>query len=202
LNAGDASRRREGDVQQAAGEMTAETRLVDDARQRDASAFELLVKLHVDRLYGAAKLIMRDADMAHDAVQDALVRAWQDLPRLRESDRFEPWLQRILVHACLDMLRRERRWTAKLRLLPPLERIEAATDAVADRELIGAAFRRLSVDHRVVLTLHFYLGLAPVEIAERVGIAPGTARSRLHYALDACRAAMDADARRANEGLA
>ena len=175
--------------------MTAQERLIDEATQGDASSFEVLVKLHVDRLHGAARLILRDADAARDAVQDALVRAWVDLPSLRQRDRFEAWLQRLVVNACLDQLRRDRRWAARLRLLPPPAPVESGTDAIADRDAIGSAFRRLSPDHRVILTLHFYLDLQPAEIAARMGIAPGTARSRLHYALDALRAAMAADQR-------
>ena len=179
--------------------VTATKRLIAAARRRDASSFEVLVRLHVDRLHGAARLILRDDDAAHDAVQDALVRAWVDLPSLRDADRFEGWLQRLLVHACMDQLRRDRRWTARLRLLPPPSHVEAGTDAIADRDAIGSAFRHLSGDHRVILTLHFYLDLPPAEIAARMGIAPGTARSRLHYALEAFRAAMAAD-ERSSEG--
>ena len=175
--------------------MNAHERLIEEAKKRDASSFEVLVRLHIDRLHGAARLILRDADAARDAVQDALVRAWLDLPSLRDSSRFEAWLQRLVVNSCLDQLRRDRRWTDRLRLLPPPAPVEPGTDSVADRDVIGSAFKRLSADHRIVLTLHFYLDLAPAEIAERLGIAPGTARSRLHYALEAFRAAVAADER-------
>lgn len=172
----------------------AEEQLVDAARDGDTGAFELLVRAQVDRLYGAARTMLRDPELAEDAVQQALVRAWRDLRSLRQSDRFGPWLQKLLVRACYDEARRRRRWSAGVRALPVPEEASLAS-VVADRELIERGMAALSVDHRVVLTLHFYLELSPTEIADRLGIPPGTARSRLHYALIALRAAVDATAR-------
>ena len=172
----------------------AEEQLVDAARDGDAGAFELLVRAQVDRLYGAARTMLRDPELAEDAVQQALVRAWRDLRSLRQSDRFGPWLQKLLVRACYDEARRRRRWTAGVRALPVADETPLAS-VVADRELIERGMAAISVDHRVVLTLHFYLELSPTEIADRLGIPAGTARSRLHYALIALRAAVDATGR-------
>jgi len=172
----------------------AEEQLVDAARGGDTGAFELLVRAQVDRLYGAARSMLRDPELAEDAVQQALVRAWRDLGQLRRSDRFGPWLQKLLVRACYDEARRRRRWSAGVRALPIADDTSMA-NVIADRELIERGLAALSVDHRVVLTLHFYLELEPTEIADRLGIPAGTARSRLHYALIALRAAVDATAR-------
>src|SRR5262245_65207339 len=96
-----------------------ESGLVVAAQAGDTTSFEALVRRHVDRLYGAARLMLRDVDLAEDAVQHALVRAWRDLPSLREPDKFEPWLQKLLVRSCYDEARRKRRWLADVRVLQP-----------------------------------------------------------------------------------
>lgn len=174
-----------------------ERTLVDAARAGDSSAFEVLVRQQVDRLYGAARLMLREPDLAEDAVQQALIRAWRDLPTLRDVDRFGPWLQTLLVRACYDEARRRRRWSATVRVLPALEKSGDGGE-VADRDLIERGMRALSVDHRTILALHFYLDLEPAEIADRLRIPAGTARSRLHYALVALRAAVEASERAAD----
>jgi RNA polymerase sigma factor (sigma-70 family) len=176
-----------------------ERQLVEAAKAGDTGAFEMLVRQQVDRLYGAARVILGGADMAEDAVQGALVRAWRDLSSLRDADRFGPWLQKLLVRSCYDEARRRRRWTATIRVLPAVDDTSLAT-GVADRELIERALAAVSSDHRLILVLHFYLDLSPAEIADRLGIPSGTARSRLHYALEALRAVVDATERRAGSG--
>jgi RNA polymerase sigma-70 factor (ECF subfamily) len=173
-----------------------ERSLVVAAQGGDTGSFEALVRRNVDRLYGTARLLLADADLAEDAVQGALVRAWRDLGTLRDPDRFGPWLQKLLVRACYDEARRRRRWRAEIRVLKPIE--EASTreqSTLDDRELIERAFRALSREHRTILVLHFYLDLSPGEIGSRLGIPTGTARSRLHYALAALRAAIAANER-------
>ena len=76
--------------------------LVDRARRGDREAFSVLAGGAVDRLYAIARTILRDADLAEDATQEALVRAWRDLPTLRDIERFDAWLYRLIVHACAD----------------------------------------------------------------------------------------------------
>jgi RNA polymerase sigma-70 factor (ECF subfamily) len=180
-----------GDRRRGVSERT----LVDAARAGDASAFEVLVRQQVDRLYGAARLMLQVPDLAEDAVQQALIRAWRDLPTLRDLDSFGPWLQKLLVRACYDEARRRKRWSTTVRLLPAVD--EGDRGSVADRDLIERGMSALSVDHRTILALHFYLDLEPTEIAERLRIPAGTARSRLHYALVALRAAVEASERAA-----
>ena len=170
--------------------------LVELAQHGDRDAFEVLARVHGDRLFGLAKRILRDLDLAEDAVQQALVIAWRELPRLRDPDRFEAWFQRLLVHACYAEARRRRVFSVNV--------IELAADGpaagdgtgdVAERDELERGFRRLSPEQRALLVLHHYLGYAPTEIAETLGIPPGTARSRLHYAHRAMRAALEAEAR-------
>jgi RNA polymerase sigma factor (sigma-70 family) len=170
--------------------------LVEQSQRGDREAFAILARSRGDRLFGIARRILRDVGLAEDAVQQALVIAWRELPRLRDPDRFDAWLQRTLIHACYAEARRKRAWTANVRHLP----IEgpAGPDhlgSIADRDELQAAFGRLPADQRAVLVLHHYLGLESGEIGELLSIPAGTARSRLHYAHRAIRAVLEADAR-------
>jgi RNA polymerase sigma-70 factor, ECF subfamily len=169
--------------------------LVERARQGDRDAFASLVQLTSDRMYAIAVRILRDTNLAEDAVQGALVSAWRQLPTLRDPARFEAWVRRLLVHACYAEARRRRSWAANVRILPVDG--PAAPDeivSVADRDELDRAFGRLSIEHRAVFVLHHHAGLSLVEIAEGLGVPAGTARSRLHYATLALRTALEADA--------
>ena len=92
--------------------------LVERARSGDSEAFAVLVHQVSDSLYAVAHRILRDTGLAEDALQNALVLAWRRLPHLRDADRFEAWIHRILVHACYDESQRARSWTATVRVLP------------------------------------------------------------------------------------
>ena len=172
--------------------------LVESAQHGDQAAFVDLIRSRVDRLYATAHRILRDVDRAEDALQDALVIAWRDLRGLRDPDRFDAWLHRLVVRVCIDQAARERRRIANLRVLP-VDGPAASDDllTLADRDQLERGFRRLSPEQRAILVLHHYLGYAPSEIAETLGIPSGTARSRLHHAHRAMRAALEADARTA-----
>jgi RNA polymerase sigma-70 factor (ECF subfamily) len=169
--------------------------LVEAARRGDHDAFEVLATSAGDRLYAVARLILRDAGLAEDAVQEALVRAWQQLPSLRDPDRFDAWLYRLVVNACADQGRQLRRWSQQVRPLVPDVSISDDTASVANREQLERGFGRLKPDQRAVVVLHYYSGFSAAEIAKILGIPEGTARSRLHYATEAMRAALEADAR-------
>jgi RNA polymerase sigma-70 factor (ECF subfamily) len=170
--------------------------LVEQAQRGDREAFAILARTRGDVLYGVARRILRDVHLAEDAVQQALVIAWRELPRLRDPDRFDAWLRRMLVHACYDEARRKRAWMASIRVLP----IDgpAGPDNLAafiDRDEVERGFRRLPAEQRAILVLHHYLGLGLNEIGEVLDVPAGTARSRLHYAHRAMRALLEADAR-------
>jgi RNA polymerase sigma-70 factor, ECF subfamily len=169
--------------------------LVEAAAGGDHEAFEVLATSAGDRLYAIARLILRQSDLAEDAVQEALVRAWQQLPSLRDPDRFDAWLHRLLVNACADQGRQLRRWTQQVRPIALTPSVSDDTGSVADREQLERGFGRLKPEHRAVVVLHYYSGFSAVEIAHMLGIPEGTARSRLHYATEALRAALEADAR-------
>jgi len=167
--------------------------LVEAAQQGDRDAFAELLELEGPRLYALAYRILRDAHLAQDAFQEAAIQAWRRLPTLRESDRFEAWIHRVLVHACYAESRKRSRWTATVRLLEvDGERMVDGPSSIHDRDELERGFSGLSIDHRAVFVLHHWLGLPLVEIAETLGIPPGTARSRLHYATEALRKTLTA----------
>ena len=169
--------------------------LVVQAQHGDRDAFAALVGMTSDRMYALAARILRDNVLAEDALQGALITVWRQLPTLRDPDRFEAWVRRLLVHACYAEARRRRQWAANVRVLPVDG--PAAPDgllSIDDRDALDRAFRRLSIEQRAVFVLHHHLGLQLTEIADTLGIPAGTARSRLHYATRVLRAAVEADA--------
>ena len=166
--------------------------LVERARAGDQEAFADLVHQVSDMLFGVARRILRDPDLAEDVLQNALVTVWRKLPHLREPERFEGWAYRILVHACYAEAPRNRKWAATVRVIP-VDRASDADefDSIATRDELEQAFRRLPLDQRAVFVLHHHAGLPLVAIAETLGIPDGTARSRLHYATRALRLAFE-----------
>ena len=179
----------------AASEVFVRLDLVDQARRGDRDAFDVLMLDAIDRLYAIARLVAQDADIAEDAVQEALVRCWRDLPGLRDATKFEPWLRRLLLNSIAEEFRGRRRFEAKIRVLQLEPSVVDGSDDVADRDELQRAFRALSIEHRTIVVLHHYLGLTLDEAAASIGIPPGTARSRLHYATEALRATLESDAR-------
>jgi RNA polymerase sigma-70 factor (ECF subfamily) len=170
--------------------------LVEQAQRGDRDAFGILVRSRADRLYAIGQRILRDVGLSEDAMQQALVIAWRELPSLRDPTRFDAWLTRLLVHACYAEARSRRARSANIRVLPidgPAS--PDASQEIADRDQLERGFRRLPPEQRALLVLHHYLGLSPTEIAETLGVPAGTARSRLHYAHRAMRAALEADER-------
>jgi RNA polymerase sigma-70 factor (ECF subfamily) len=168
--------------------------LVERARQGDRQAFDVLAASVVDRLYAVARLILRDVDRAEDATQEALVRCWRDLPNLRDAGRFDAWLHRLLIRAVHDEFRSKRRFDAQVRIVRLEPSVDDASGALALREELLRGFERLTVEHRTVLVLRLYLGLSIEEAAATLGIPAGTAKSRLHYATEAMRLALEANA--------
>ena len=170
--------------------------LVGRAQRGDEEAFASLAVAAGDRLHAVAFRILRDTDLAEDASQQALLTIWRDLPQLRDPARFDAWSYRLLVHACYAEGRRSRHWAPNLRLLPADEpAASSGFDDVIHRDELETAIRRLSVDHRTVLVLHHYADIPAERVAQLLDVPIGTVHSRLHHAMRAMRAALDADAR-------
>jgi RNA polymerase sigma-70 factor (ECF subfamily) len=169
--------------------------LVEQARKGDRDAFASLVHQVSDSLFAVAYRILRDVGLAEDALQNALIASWRQLPHLRDTDRFEAWIHRILVHACYAESRRGRQFATNVRMLDLIgSTTPDGSRALADRDELDRAFRQIPLDQRAVFVLHHYLGLPLVEVAETLGIPAGTARSRLHYATRSLRSVMTTDA--------
>src|SRR4051812_40347660 len=167
--------------------------LVVRARSGDRDAFELLVRANYDRLYAVARRMVSEPGDAEDATQEALLRAWREIPRLRDADRYEGWQLKLLIHACYDLLRGRRRRSVQLRVRPMPDIAAPEDQGFVERERLTKAFAHLSPEHRAVVVLHFYRDLAPAEISALLGVPVGTVNSRLHYGTRALRAVLEAD---------
>jgi len=164
--------------------------LVEQARRGDHDAFAELARAAVVRLDRAARLILRDPELARDAVQEGLIRAWRDLPSLRDPDRFDAWLHRLIVNACIDQTRRRRRRPIEVELTPI--HAPATSDmsgALADRDQVDRVLRHLDEAGRAIVVLHYFVGLPLTEVANALGIPVGTVKSRLHRSLREMRGA-------------
>lgn len=170
--------------------------LVERARAGDHDAFAALVTPEIGRLHGLAGLILRDPARAEDAVQEALLKAWRDLPRLREPDRFHPWLRKLLVNACHDEGRRLGRRRGEVALAPEHEPSASdGLDRMLHRDELARGFRDLTREERAVIGLRYYLDLPTADAAAALGMREGTYRSKLHRAIRTLGAALAADAR-------
>lgn len=173
-----------------------DTELVARAQQGDHEAFTTIVNAVAHRLHGVAHGILRDREQAEEATQQGIVNIWRDLPKLRDPSRFEPWAYRVVINVCYSEARRAKRWMPDL---TPGSRAEPRAgdgiDAVLDRDELEQGLRSLSVDHRTILALRYYLDYPLEEIADSLDIPVGTAKSRLNRATSALRAAMEAHAR-------
>jgi RNA polymerase sigma-70 factor, ECF subfamily len=176
--------------------MASDRDLVIRASRGDRDAFAQLVVARIARFDGIARLITRDPERAKDAVQETFARAWRDLRALRDPDRFDAWLRRLLMNACIDELRhvRERAFEVEL---TELDHPQIADTAITfdERDALERGFRRLDPESRAVIVLRYYLDLPVSEIAAALRLPEGTIKSRLHRARSAMRAALDADAR-------
>jgi RNA polymerase sigma factor (sigma-70 family) len=168
--------------------------LMERAKRGDHDAFAELVHGAIARLDTAARLILRDPEPARDAVQEALFRAWRDLRGLRDPDRFDAWLYRLVVNACMDQLRRRGRRPIEIQITEihaPMAPDHAA--AIAERDLVDGVLQGLDPGGRAIIVLHYYLGLPLTEVATALSLPVGTVKSRLHRALGQMRAGIAPD---------
>ena len=170
--------------------------LVERAQQGDESAYAALAVRIADRMYAVAHHILRDTGRAEDAAQQAMIDIWRMLPQLKDPERFQAWAYRIVVRAAYAEAGRQRLWGLWSATVPPSRSFAPDHAAgIADRDQLERGFRRLPLEHRVVVVLKHFAGLSNEEIADALDIPEGTVRSRLHYSLRTLRAALEADAR-------
>lgn len=171
---------------------------IERAQAGDVEAFAVLVDRHAPVLNRLAASIV-GADDAADATQEALLSAWRELPKLRNVERFEPWLRRILVNRCRKFLRGRTRRIVPVTLFDralghdPIDPAPPVDARIAEQSALDAVFEQLSPDQRALLSLHYTLDLSIRESAEALGIRTGTAKSRLNKALATLRAALDSE---------
>ena len=177
---------------------SAKADLVERARAGDHTAFAILARSAFGRMYGAAKLILRDQYGAEDAVQEALLVAWRHIATIRDPDAWDVWMYRLTVRVCYRLARaRGAREVRELHV--PLDRPATMTDftgTFAERDRIMAALTDLPLEQRAVIVLHFYLDLSMVQAAAVLDVPVGTAKSRLHRGLETLRTTLGHDPER------
>ena len=176
--------------------------LVERAADGDRDAFGALIRPVAARLDAAARLILRDPELARDAVQETLIRAWRDLPRLREPDRFEAWLQRVLVNSAIEEARRRSRRVIEVDLTGVVAQTrDPGIASLADRDALDRVLAGLPPTHRALVVLHYYLGVPLPEAASSLGISLAAAKSRLHRSILGLRQAFIAQGDRVTVSL-
>lgn len=171
------------------------SQLVERAQAGDRDAYEALVRSSARRLFVLAVRLLRDRDAAEDVVQQVLVAIWRDLPTLRDPERFEAWTYRMVVRRCATEGKRRQSTVAVADVSDLIAQPGDAIGHIALHDELGRAFARLNQESRAIVVLHHLLGVSNVEIAAILGMPDGTVRSRLHQALRAMRASIEADAR-------
>lgn len=132
-----------------------------------------------DRAYRAAWLVLRDRELAQDAVQEAFLRVWRFRGSLPSGDAIRPWLYRVVVNTAISVLRKEGPRADKERAAAPVDLVDAdPTDAVT----VADALAELPEHLRIPVVLRYWVGLSEKEIATAIGRRPGTVKSRLHDA--------------------
>ena len=177
--------------------------LIARAASGDVSAFDAVIRERLDRLYRMAVAILRSEADARDAVQDACVKAWRELPNLRDRDRFDAWLSQILVNDCRSSLRRRRRTqvreievdVAGLDASQPGDAPRTDTEALPEVEAIRRAFDRLDGATRSLLVMHYVEERPMAEIAAIAGSPVGTIKWRMSNARKALERALEVERR-------
>ena len=158
------------------------------------TALRDLYRDHATALLRYARWFTDDPAAAEDAVQETFLRAWRHLPRLLADGRpLRPWLRQVLRHVLIDVDRTARAKRETLHDIVPVEgEVDGGYESLLDRGVLAVVLRDLSPAHREVLVETYYRDAPTDRVAARLGIPPGTVRSRLHYALRAVRDHLDA----------
>ena len=174
-------------------------RLVRQVQEGDQEAFRTLVVANHARMLRVAQGVLRDPHVAEDAVQQAFLDIWRDIRRLRDASRFEGWSYKLLLRVCYAEAKRMPEWVPDSRIPASAEpRAGDVFGVVVDRDQLSRGFQHLSTDHRAVIVLRYLLDLSPEQVAEALEIPRKTVYSRLGRAMDALRAALEAESRSPN----
>lgn len=157
----------------------------------DAEVFDSLTAAHLDRAYRLAWAILGDDREAEDATQDAFVAAWRNRRNLRDPDKLEAWLSRILINGCRDRLRRRGRNRLQALEVSPLPSVPDGSQRTSARDELDRALAALDADHRIVVILRFWADLTVDAIADRLDVPSGTVKSRLHHSMRALRSSLE-----------
>jgi RNA polymerase sigma factor (sigma-70 family) len=190
-----------GDIQQrpVEGRPPEDAPLVERAQDGDVRAYEELVTRYRDRAYRVAWFVTRERGEAEDATQEAFVKAYHALPRFRSGAPFEPWLLRIVANEARNRVRSSRRRETLVTRAAAVAREEAAPSpeaaalATEDRELLLRAMDRLAERDRLVVAYRYLFDLSEAEMADALGLRPGTVKSRLSRAMARLRTELGAE---------
>jgi RNA polymerase sigma-70 factor (ECF subfamily) len=176
--------------------------LVERARHGDRHAFDRLVASRLTPTFRLARAIVGDTRDAEDATQEAFLNAWRNLPRLRDTAKFDAWFGRIVVNeARLTLRRRGRVMTVPVDVIDvhgddrPTSNLagghDPSIDAIAASDALQRAIDRLTIEQRTILALHHLEERRVADIAALLGVPVGTAKWRLHEARAALERAME-----------
>ena len=165
--------------------------LVEKILQGDTDAFSAIVDQYNALMMRSALMIIGDRDIAADAVQDALIQAWQHLSGLREAGALRPWLMRIVANQCISYKRKAARNAAVVRQSLAGQSTQLAAEMADDHKGrlerdwdLAETVKRLPPKQQAVIMLHYYQGITLPSMAETLHISESTLKKRIQAALN------------------
>ena len=181
-------------------EQIAQQALVDKALQGDTDAFGAIVDQYNALMMRTALMIIGDRDIAADAVQDALIQAWQHLPGLREAGALRPWLMRIVVNQCISYKRKAARTAAFVLQTLADQSTQLAAEIADDHKGrlerdwdLAETVKKLPPKQQAVIMLHYYQGMTLPSMAQTLHISENTLKKRIQAALHNLRQVLNPD---------
>lgn len=174
--------------------------MIEKVLQGDTDAFGAIVDQYDALMMRTALMIIGDRDIAADAVQDALIQAWQHLSGLRETGALRPWLMRIVVNQCISYKRKAARTAAFVRQSLADQSTQLAAKIADDHKGrlerdwdLAETVKRLPPKQQAVIMLHYYQGMTLPSMAEALHISENTLKKRIQAALNNLRRVLRAE---------